>query len=82
MKDIILQGYVRIHIREDGKVIWVNVDEECILRFCCLGNLVIHDERQDGNDFKPGVDSSADIRNEHLKVLDAAKIGRRLAGYK
>jgi len=34
MLDITAPSHVEIEIREDGHVVWVNVDGECVLRAC------------------------------------------------
>ena len=36
---------VHVHIRGDGKVLWVNVDGVCTLRICQIERLDIEDER-------------------------------------
>lgn len=36
---------VDITIKEDGKIIWVNVDGICILRICQIPNLIVQDRR-------------------------------------
>ena len=45
MKDIDDPEYVEIVIRNDGKVIWVNVENRCVLRCCGIKNLEIDDRR-------------------------------------
>ncbi len=36
---------VEVSIRSDGKVVWVFVDGETVLRCCRIGNLVVTDAR-------------------------------------
>jgi hypothetical protein len=36
---------VEIQIKDDSKVIWVNVDGICVLRICQISNLIVNDER-------------------------------------
>jgi len=36
---------VEMSVREDGKVVWVNVDGKCALRASQIQNLVLQDER-------------------------------------
>jgi hypothetical protein len=46
--DITGANFVHIQIREDGKVIWVNVDDSCRLRICRIdGPVEILDERKE-----------------------------------
>lgn len=44
LKDVI-GGHVEIIIRSDGKVLWVNHDDGCILRIHKIENLELHDSR-------------------------------------
>jgi len=37
---------VELVIRDDGKVVWVNVDGVCRLRVCRIESLVIEDQRK------------------------------------
>lgn len=37
---------VQIQIRQDGKVVWVNVDGLCLLRLCMISKLEIEDRRK------------------------------------
>ena len=46
MKDITAPEEVEILIKEDGKVIWINVDGICELRACRIGKLTLNDERK------------------------------------
>jgi len=48
MNDITLKfgEPVEIKIREDSKVIWINVNETCVLRICGIEKLVVEDERK------------------------------------
>ena len=54
MKDITLpievkstgSQIVEISIREDGKVIWVNTENGCVLRICKIEKLIIVDGRK------------------------------------
>lgn len=43
--DITGADNVEIQIREDKKVIWVNVQGVCVLRICQIKNLALTDER-------------------------------------
>ena len=45
MVDITAPEQVQIQIRNDGKVVWVNVDGICRLRCCQVGEMEILDER-------------------------------------
>ena len=40
-----LETVVEISIRDDGRVIWVNVDGVCRLRCCRIEKLVVDDRR-------------------------------------
>lgn len=44
--DITGPDIVEISIREDGKVIWINVDGICACRVCRIKELVIDDRRK------------------------------------
>jgi len=44
--DITEPQSVEIQIRDDGKVIWVNVDGICVLRACRITNLQVMDYRE------------------------------------
>ena len=35
-----------ISIREDGKIVWINVEGVCLLRVCRIENLVLDDRRK------------------------------------
>lgn len=45
MLDIGDPNYVEVTIREDARVLWVNVDGMCRLRISRIKKLVIEDER-------------------------------------
>lgn len=45
MIDITAPEIVEILIREDGKVIWINIDGSCKLRACKIDKLIVNDER-------------------------------------
>ena len=45
MQDIGDVDTVEISIRYDGKVIWVNIDDVCVLRVSRLKRVVIDDRR-------------------------------------
>jgi len=44
--DLNVEG-VEVSIREDGKVLWVNTEEGCVLRISNIKSLVIEDLRTD-----------------------------------
>lgn len=46
MLDITAPKHVEIQIRDDGKVVWINTEEGCILRFCRIEKLVVIDDRK------------------------------------
>jgi len=46
MWDITGAELVEIVIRDDGKVIWVNTEEGCILRICQIENVRLYDKRE------------------------------------
>jgi hypothetical protein len=50
MKDITAPEEVEILIKEDGKVIWINVDGICELRVCRISKLTVNDERKVENE--------------------------------
>ncbi len=35
-----------VRIREDGKVIWINVNGVCVCRVCRIENLEVNDDRR------------------------------------
>ena len=39
---------VEVMVRSDGKVLWVNTQEGCILRICQMEKLTIVDQRREG----------------------------------
>lgn len=45
MLDITDPDVVEVEFREDGKVIWVNVDGRCALRICRVTSLFVTDNR-------------------------------------
>lgn len=45
MQDITAPEFVEIAIRDDGAVIWINVDGVTALRACRIKNLVLTDYR-------------------------------------
>lgn len=45
MEDITGAEIVQIQIRNDGKVIWVNTENGCVLRICQIKKLEIVDLR-------------------------------------
>jgi hypothetical protein len=40
---------VEVEIRNDGKVLWINVDGKCELRACRIEELVLTDHREESN---------------------------------
>ena len=46
MTDVTAPQIVEILIREDGKVVWVNVDGECLFRACKIRHIQLNDERE------------------------------------
>jgi len=47
MLDITAPEYpIEISIRDDGKVLWVNVDGKCVLRICQIPGIKLNDERK------------------------------------
>ena len=52
MEDVTAPRHVEIRIREDGKVVWVNVDGICRFRACRIENLIVNRlSREDEIDF-------------------------------
>ncbi len=47
MWDIAGANVVEVSIKEDGKVVWINLDGKCILRVCRVKNMVVDDRRSD-----------------------------------
>jgi hypothetical protein len=45
MSDITGADYVEILIRNDSKVIWININGICVFRVCEIKNLILNDER-------------------------------------
>ena len=45
MLDITAPNHVEIEIKDDGKVVWINVDGICRCRLCRIGNLQVEDRR-------------------------------------
>ena len=46
--DITAPAYVEVKVREDGQVLWVNVDGVCALRICRPQNkITVIDHRRD-----------------------------------
>lgn len=43
--DITAPEHVEILIRQDGKVIWINVDGVCEFRACRINKLILNDKR-------------------------------------
>jgi hypothetical protein len=46
MYDITAPPVVEVEIRQDSKVLWVNVNGICALRICQIGELAITDNRK------------------------------------
>jgi hypothetical protein len=46
MQDITAEG-VEVIIRKDGKVLWVNTEEGCVLRISNIKDVVIEDDRDE-----------------------------------
>lgn len=44
--DLTGPGVVQVEIREDGTVLWVNVDGICKLRACRIGKITVEDNRK------------------------------------
>lgn len=46
--DITGSGTVEVHVRHDGKVLWVNTAENgCVLRICRINKIYVQDDRPD-----------------------------------
>lgn len=45
MLDITAPQVIEVEVREDGKVLWINIDGICRLRVCQINELVITDRR-------------------------------------
>lgn len=45
MLDITGADEVEILIRNDGKVIWININSVCVFRACKIKNLILNDRR-------------------------------------
>lgn len=45
MLDITRPDEVAVLIREDGKVVWINVNGQCMFRACRIGKLTLVDHR-------------------------------------
>lgn len=45
MVDISEPRHVEVRVRNDGKVVWINVDGTCVLRCCKIKKLEVVDER-------------------------------------
>jgi hypothetical protein len=45
MKDITGADIVEVLVRNDGKVLWVNVEGVCVLRVCQIKKIEVIDER-------------------------------------
>jgi len=43
--DLAEPNLVEILIRQDGKVVWVNVNNQCAFRACRIKNLILQDDR-------------------------------------
>lgn len=46
MQDITGAEIVEIKVRDDGQVIWVNIDDICALRICQIKKVIVEDERR------------------------------------
>ena len=46
MVDICGPEIVEVHIRWDQKVLWVNVEGQCVLRICRIEKFELKDDRQ------------------------------------
>ena len=53
MQDITGPDYVEILIRNDGKVVWVNINGVCALRACQIKELDLIDKRTSSNRPEP-----------------------------
>jgi len=47
--DIIGAEHVEVLVKEDGKVLWVNVNGMCALRICKIDSLIVKDNREKKN---------------------------------
>lgn len=43
--DISAPECLEVEIREDGKVVWINIDGLCVFRSCQIGELLLKDNR-------------------------------------
>jgi len=50
MVDVTAPRVVEISIREDGKVIWINVDGICRFRACQIETVILEDRRNEENE--------------------------------
>ena len=46
MIDITAPKHLEIVIRDDGKIVWINDETQCVLRACQIGDLILKDERR------------------------------------
>lgn len=46
MQDITGARAVEVSVRDDGKVLWVNVDGLCVLRVCRIDYIEVNDARR------------------------------------
>ncbi len=46
MIDISKPEVIEILIKTDGKVIWINTENGCIFRACCIKKLIVNDGRK------------------------------------
>jgi hypothetical protein len=46
--DITRPKAVEVRLRNDGSVLWINVDGVCVLRCCQIKNMELIDERTNG----------------------------------
>ena len=64
MIDLINPEYVEVEISEQAKILWVNVDGECVLRACRVGNFKLIDRRRkevkDAGEIELDLDDLAD----------------------
>jgi len=44
--DVAAPEVVQVVVKDDGKVIWVNVDGVCLFRACRVEKLIIDDQRK------------------------------------
>jgi hypothetical protein len=47
MLDITGSECVQVEIRNDGKVVWINNEEGCIVRICRIKKIEVIDNRED-----------------------------------